>query len=192
MYLWNAGGPGHLAAALFFLGFLGGFGRILFVVAYPARSKARHMYHDATVRYGRQRSPNANNSFGLGMCFFPYATDQPFFTPKSWIGRTSGRPRRKIRNISTDHAPIPRTETSRLTNSSSESLCASSRLGTMPAIVFFARSFIAAAFAAESPALRSAGMRSFTICSGEGARPFPPSAFTRVKIVAAAFPEIDW
>ena len=58
-------------------------GRILLVKAYPAFSKARHMYQLATVRYGRQRSPNFSNSLGVGMCFFPYATDHPFFTPRS-------------------------------------------------------------------------------------------------------------
>ncbi len=44
---------------------------ILFVVAYPAFSNARHMYHDATVRYGLHRSPNFSNSFGRGLCLFP-------------------------------------------------------------------------------------------------------------------------
>jgi hypothetical protein len=39
--------------------------------------------------------------------------------------------------------------------------------------------------------LRSVGVRSASIRSGVGARPFPPSAFTRAKIVAAALPEID-
>src|SRR5882724_643426 len=68
------------AAGRFFSTFAG---RIARVAAYPARSKARHMYQLATVRYGRHRSPNARSSFGLGMCFLPYVTDHPFFTPRS-------------------------------------------------------------------------------------------------------------
>src|SRR6266851_1422016 len=62
--------------------------------------------------------------------------DQPFLTPRSWMGRTSGRPRRKIKNISTVQAPMPRTETRRSTSSSSESFSACSRVGTTPSMDF--------------------------------------------------------
>src|SRR5229473_2746242 len=77
--------------------------------------------------------------------------DQPFLTPRSWMGRTSGRPRRKIRNISTVQATMPRTEVSRSTSSSSESRSAWSWEGTTPDSVLRAKSFIATIFAPESP-----------------------------------------
>src|SRR6266705_820193 len=65
------------------------------------------------------------------------------------MGRTSGRPRRKMRNISTVQAPMPRTETKRFTSSSSDNLLASSSEGTMPSMVFLAKSFIARSFAQD-------------------------------------------
>ena len=51
---------------------------------------------------------------------------------------------------------------------------------------------MARTFAPERPALRSVAVRSFSMTSGVGGRPFFPSAFTRPKIVVAAFREIDW
>jgi len=47
-------------------------------------------------------------------------------------------------------------------------------------------------FAAERPALRSAGLRSFSISWGVGMPPVELSALTRAKMVAAALPEMDW
>src|SRR6266700_6094587 len=52
-------------------GFLTRAGRILRKAAWSARWQARHIYQLATVRYGRQRSPNARSSLGVGMCFLP-------------------------------------------------------------------------------------------------------------------------
>ncbi len=51
---------------------------------------------------------------------------------------------------------------------------------------------MARTFAPERPALRRTGFRSFSICSGEGARPSEPRALMRPKMVAAALPEMDW
>jgi len=47
-------------------------------------------------------------------------------------------------------------------------------------------------FAPERPALRSAGLRSFSISWGVGMPPLALRAFTRAKMVAAALPEMDW
>jgi len=63
--------------------------------------------------------------------------------------------------------------------------------GTMPSMVFCARSFMATIFAPERPALRRTGFRSLSISCGVGARPVALRALTRPKIVAAAFPEMD-
>jgi hypothetical protein len=47
----------------------------------PANPTARHIYQLATVRHGRQRSPNFSSSFGLGMRRLRYVSANPFCTP---------------------------------------------------------------------------------------------------------------
>jgi len=99
------------------------------------------------------------------------------------MGRSRERPRRKIKNISTVHAPMPgrRRDARRVLRPKFLGLFEG---GDDAVVVFCARSFIARTFAPDKPALRRTGLRSFSICSGEGARPLPLNALIRPKMVA--------
>ena len=102
------------------------------------------------------------------------------------MGSTSGRPSRKIRNISTVHTPTPRTWIKRSTSSWSDRRLASASEGTIPARVLRARSFMAATLAPDNPALRSTDLRRLSIRCGAGGRPPTPRERMRRKMVAAA------
>ena len=82
-------------------------------------SSARQRYQLATVRNGRQRSARAATCSASGSSRVRNAIWYPRRNPKSSTGRTSGRPRCMIRNISALQRPIPRTAESSSTIASS-------------------------------------------------------------------------
>jgi len=109
--------------------------------------------------------------FGAGLVFFAVGDGPTFLHAEIVDGKNVRAAERKMRNISTVQAPMPRTETRRLTSSSSESFSDSSSVGTTPSMVFLARSFMARTFAPERPALRRDWGRSFSISWGAGMPP---------------------
>src|ERR1700723_672289 len=140
--------------------------RLYFYVAGSglARSQARQRYQLATEHHGchffarRRMTSGLGRSMGVTLSVglsLPKVRAKPLRTPKSSTGRTLGRPRRKISNISTVQRPMPRTwvRCSMMASSGMRRMCCKS--GTVPSIVLAARSRRASILFLERPAARS-------------------------------------
>src|SRR3990167_10200023 len=120
-------------------------------------SSRRHMYQDATDRNGRHGAASVVIRSGVGRARSRKWRCMPLRTPRSPTGRTSGRTSANIRNMCTDHGPMPRIGSSIAATSSS--VAVGRRAGTMRrSTTWRARSWIAAALAPDSPAPRSCSM----------------------------------
>src|SRR5688572_19042179 len=90
---------------------------VLFYV--PLLSRLAHRYQQATERYGRQFSPRRVRRTGVGARRSLYARWTALTMPRSPTGKTSGRWRRNIKNISAVQRPMPFTLVSAAMTSSS-------------------------------------------------------------------------
>mgnify|MGYP003693664141 CR=1 FL=1 len=145
----------------------------------------------STPRIGRVSTPRrfASSDPATGALRSLYARWTAFTIPRSPTGSTSGRCRRKIRNISAVHRPIPFTCVSFSTTDSSSSRSRTSSGSRPPRCVCTGRGG-SAVFCPLRPTPRSRSSGTASTCDGVGR---PRRALRNAeKIVAAAFVDSCW